>query len=199
MTGFNFGEPVLVLRSSTPVGTVYGGVDDQEHRLYLPYGSDVEQGDVLMFRGVTRRVTDLPWSWRNPFTGWEAGLVVRYEEAPAMLPDLGSLYRPSGARVTVNDAGDVSRDLGAPLWTGPCRVEPSPREAGFPTLGDERMSVLPFLVQTGLDLVDVQPDDAFQVTKSRDGRLLVRTLFVTAIRASSTDAYREVLCRDNQG
>lgn len=47
--------------------------------VYAPAGADVKAGDRLVVRGVAYDVDGNPAEWRNPFTGWEAGLAVTLE------------------------------------------------------------------------------------------------------------------------
>lgn len=47
--------------------------------LLAPYAADIKAQDVVTLPGDTARyqVHGKPSKWRNPFTGWEAGTVVR--------------------------------------------------------------------------------------------------------------------------
>lgn len=45
--------------------------------LYAPFGSDITAADRLVIRGRTWQVDGDPADYRNPFTGWEAGMVVK--------------------------------------------------------------------------------------------------------------------------
>lgn len=45
--------------------------------LYSQSAADVLPGDRLIVRGFTCEVAGRPATWRNPFTGWNAGFVVR--------------------------------------------------------------------------------------------------------------------------
>lgn len=45
--------------------------------LYRDESADVLPGDRVVVRGVTCNVVGRPATWRNPYTGWEAGFVVR--------------------------------------------------------------------------------------------------------------------------
>lgn len=47
--------------------------------VYAPIDADVKAGDRLVARGVVYDVDGNPAAWRNPFTGWEAGLAVTLE------------------------------------------------------------------------------------------------------------------------
>lgn len=42
-----------------------------------PFGTDVTAQDRLIVRGLVCEVVARPFSWRNPYTGWEAGTVIR--------------------------------------------------------------------------------------------------------------------------
>lgn len=42
-----------------------------------PADADVRSGDRLVVRGLTCEVEGRPFPWRNPFTGWAPGMVVR--------------------------------------------------------------------------------------------------------------------------
>lgn len=44
--------------------------------LYLPFGSDVVYSDRVEVDGVVYEVEGEPGSWRQPWTRWEAGMVV---------------------------------------------------------------------------------------------------------------------------
>lgn len=48
--------------------------------VYAPTGSDVLAGDRLVVRGQTFDVEGDPADWRSPFTGWQAGLVIRLKK-----------------------------------------------------------------------------------------------------------------------
>lgn len=47
--------------------------------LLAPHGADIKAQDTVTLTGDTTRyqVHGLPAAWRNPFTGWNAGTVVR--------------------------------------------------------------------------------------------------------------------------
>lgn len=45
--------------------------------VYLPAGTVVAAVDQVTVRGLTFDVDGDPQDWRNPFTGWQAGIVVR--------------------------------------------------------------------------------------------------------------------------
>lgn len=47
--------------------------------VYGPVGIDVLAGDRLAIRGRTYEVEGDPAEWRSPFTGWEAGVVIKLE------------------------------------------------------------------------------------------------------------------------
>lgn len=42
----------------------------------LPYGTAVSPNSVLVIGGLRYEVDGTPNDWRNPFTGWQAGLAV---------------------------------------------------------------------------------------------------------------------------
>jgi hypothetical protein len=197
---FPFGVPVAVSRGGVVVGSVKCAWDPAENRLYGPYGADVAVGDVLGFRGLTRRVSAPPELWQSPFTGWKAGAVFHMEDAPTSLPDLGSLLRPAG-RGTLNETTGQYDSPTAPstVWSGACLVEPAQSDGTNPEIGDQQVGVVPFVVTVPLEVTDIRVGDLFDVTSSRDGRLVARTLSVKAIRASSTALTRELLAFDNQG
>jgi len=48
--------------------------------LYAPFGSDITAADRLVVRGRTWKVQGDPGEYRNPFTGWEAGMVIKLED-----------------------------------------------------------------------------------------------------------------------
>lgn len=45
--------------------------------VYAHVGDDILAGDRLRIRGLVFQVDGDPQEWRSPFTGWEAGLVVK--------------------------------------------------------------------------------------------------------------------------
>lgn len=47
--------------------------------LYLPPGTDVSAVDRATVRGVTYDVDGTAADWRNPLTGWSAGIVVNLQ------------------------------------------------------------------------------------------------------------------------
>lgn len=47
--------------------------------VYLPAGTNVAAVDQVTVRGVTYDVDGSPQDWRHPFTGWQAGIVVRLQ------------------------------------------------------------------------------------------------------------------------
>lgn len=185
-------EPVTIARTSA---TLQGLVDPHERRLYLALGVDVQVNDVAGFRGYTRRLVAVPEVWAT------AGVVAEFEDAPAALPDLGALYRASGDPPVLDEnTGEYGPPVDDdPLWTGACRVEPAQSDGSNPEIGDQQVGIVPFVVTVPLALIDVRTGDLFKVSSSRDGRLLVRTLVVKAVRASSTGLVRELLAFDNQG
>lgn len=50
--------------------------------LFFPTGATVTRFNKVVVRGATCNVVGVPFLWTNPFTGWEAGLVVqaKFEE-----------------------------------------------------------------------------------------------------------------------
>lgn len=171
-----------------------GLVDPLERRVYLESGSDVRAGDVLAFRGYTRRVVAEPMVWAS------AGVVVEFEDASPLLPDLGQLLRPTGGLGPIDEETGLRIPPDAPVvWSGACLVEPAQSDGSIPEIGDQQVGVVPFTVEVPLALSDVRTGDVFKVTQSRDARLLVRLLVVKAVRASSTATTRTLLAFDNQG
>lgn len=47
--------------------------------VYAPIDADVKAGDRLVVHGVAYDVDGNPAAWRNPFTGWAAGMAVSLE------------------------------------------------------------------------------------------------------------------------
>ena len=47
--------------------------------VYAPVDADVLAGDRLVVRGDTYEVDGRPSDWRNAFTGWAAGLVIKLD------------------------------------------------------------------------------------------------------------------------
>lgn len=47
--------------------------------VYAPVDADVLSGDRLVVRGLTYEVEGRPADWRNAFTGWAPGLVIRLQ------------------------------------------------------------------------------------------------------------------------
>ena len=50
---------------------------DSDFDVIAPYGVDVLSGDRLVIRGLTCEVSGRPFAWRNPFTGWAPGTLIR--------------------------------------------------------------------------------------------------------------------------
>lgn len=50
---------------------------ESDFDVILPFGSDVRATDRLVVRGLTCEIKGRPFDWRNPFTGWEPGMVAR--------------------------------------------------------------------------------------------------------------------------
>ena len=170
-----------------------GLVDPDTRRIYLPEDVDIIRGDVAAFRDFSRRIDKPVEQWLG------AGKVVQFEEGPAYLPDLGKLIR--NAHFTTDyDTGDRTLVGGDVLWSGPCHLESDPYAFDTRTdIGAQMVGSSVFLIKLPLEVVDVKDGDLFQITSSRDTRLLVRTLIVKSARASSDDLFRQLLAFDNQG
>lgn len=183
-------ESVTVQRTGRVLSAL---VDPRELRLYLPLGADVVAGDVAGFRGYTRRITELPQLWNG------AGVVASYEDAPAFLPDLGSILRPStDAPVLDPDTGELVPGAATTVWSGACKVEPTESDGSAVQIGEQRLGRMPFVVTVPLSVTDVQAGDIFQVTQSRDGLLSSSFLTISGFRMSSTALTRELLAFDTQ-
>lgn len=50
---------------------------DSDFDLFFPAGDTVTAQDRIVVRGLTCDVVGRPFDWRNPFTGWTPGLVVK--------------------------------------------------------------------------------------------------------------------------
>lgn len=197
---YAFGEPVQVSRGGQPLRTLYGGVDWAEHRLFLEPGSDVRQGDLASFRGLTRRINANPQVWYNPMTGWDAGTVAYFDPDPAFLPDWGHIRRPSPQPTLNEETGELAYTPGPQVWSGPCLVVPGIGQGINPNdFAGQRTSAMTHVITVPLDCTDVMPEDLFFVTTSRDPLLTTRTLVVIGVRLTSTDETRDLLVRDNQG
>src|SRR5437868_12546022 len=170
-------QSVVVQRTGSDLP---GLIDQLERRIYFRGLPDVVAGDSLAFQSRVRRVEAQPVVWG------QTGLVVSYEDAPAVLPDLGQLLRGGGIPVLDETTGDLTVTAGAQVWSGACLVEPAQSDGSNPEIGDQQVGIVPFTVTVPLAVTDVRPGDLFKVTSSRDQRLLTRTLVVKAIRASST-------------
>lgn len=183
-------EPVTVQRTGAVLTAL---IDPAKLQVYLGSGVDVVRGDVLGFRGYTRRIPDIPEVWAG------GGVVVAYEAAPAFMPDLGALYRPSGN--TKGHFDPVTHtwvpDSAAAVWTGPCSVEPLHAGADK-VVAEQQLAVPVFVVKAPLSLVSVQPDDRLAVTSSRDARLLTRTFVVQSVEAGSEALERVFYAVDRQ-
>lgn len=168
-------------------------VDPDLSRIYLPESVDIIRGDTVAFRDFTRRIPKPVAQWLG------AGLVVEYEDGPAYLPDLGELRRGVGYTFDEN-TGDRVPTGGTLLYSGPCHVSSDPYAFDTRTdVGAQIVGSSAFIVQVPLEVIDGKDGDTFQVTYSRDGRLLVRALTVKAARAHSDQLFRELMCFDNQG
>jgi hypothetical protein len=197
---FPYGDHVRVMRDGVTVAELFGGIDPLESRVYLPFGSGVRAGDTIWIRGQMRTTSHDVMDWRNPFTGWEAGSVVQLDVAPAVLPDLGQLFRnATSAPVLDETTGELTLPDDDPIWTGPCSADPTESMGNDPELGSQRVGIVPFMLTVPLSLIDVRSGDQFKVTQSRDQRLITRLLTITAVRGSSTSLVRELVAFDNQG
>lgn len=67
--GFNPGQ------SAEPLQAGRNAITTQPE-VYAPAGSDVLAGDRITVRGKTYEVDGEPGVWKNPFSGWEPGMVV---------------------------------------------------------------------------------------------------------------------------
>jgi hypothetical protein len=50
---------------------------ESDFDVVAPYGADILAGDRVVVRGLTCEVQGRPFDWRNPFTGWAPGTLVR--------------------------------------------------------------------------------------------------------------------------
>lgn len=50
---------------------------ESDFDVIAPYGVDVLPADRVVVRGLTCAVVGRPFDWRNPFTGWEPGTVIK--------------------------------------------------------------------------------------------------------------------------
>lgn len=191
-----FGEDVTIERGGSSVGVLRALFDPAEHRLYLDDPADVTAGDLAGLRGLVRRVIEQPEVWRN---GIIAGVVAQLEEGPVLLPDLGRLSRPNATIAFDRETNSVVSEVD-PIWTGHCLVEPAAgAQGGEQPVAEQVVSVQPFTVTVPLDVTDVHPDDLFEVTTSRDGRLVTLELRVITVVASSSGLVRTFAAIDNQG
>lgn len=204
MTSLTFANRVFITSTAGLGGTesrwVDGFVDPHEGRLYLPAGAWVVPGDTVQTGGQlgSYRVAALPEEWRNPFTGWEAGVVVALQRIDgAALPDAALLERP-GPPVFDREANEYVPSW-QPLGTWRVRVELPTSEGSELDVAEQRLTLQPFLVTAPLELTDVQPGDRLTVTASADPRLVGRPLEVTRIKAGSLANARQFSVVDNQG
>lgn len=194
------GDRVLVTRDGATVVDTTGAFDPAEGRLYLPFGVDVQPGDTISIRGLTRTTSADRQDWSSPWTGRQSGAVVQLDPAPLSLPDLGSVFRnTSTAPVLDEDTGVLTFPADAPIWTGPCSAEAAQRPGLVVDLGGQRVGSVLFLLTVPLSLVDVHPGDQFRISQSRDSRLTTRLLTITGVRASTSSLVRELVAFDNEG
>lgn len=173
--------------------TTPGLVDPEARKIYFGTDIDIVRGDVASFRGFVRRID-------KPVSLWlGAGKVADFEEGPPYLPDLGRLLRDMAFTIDY-DTGERVPTGGTELWTGPCHLQSDPYAFDTRTdIGSQMVGSSVFLIRVPLELIDVKDGDSFQITTSRDPRLLVRTLTVRSARANTDKLYRELLAFDNQG
>jgi hypothetical protein len=191
------GEAVTIFRDGSPIGILAGGIDPAANKIYVGAGADVLQGDTAAFRGVLRRIIQIPQVWLNPFTGRSAGTVLEHEDAPAFMPDLGLLERMSVAESW--DGSTLTPAVWVTAWSGAVHVEPSESEGALARVAEQGVGVVPFLVHAPLALEDVRPEDRLTVTSSRDGRLETVTLNVTHVVSGSSFTTRQFRAIENQG
>ncbi|GAA1436314.1 hypothetical protein GCM10009616_35790 [Microlunatus lacustris] len=182
-------EPVTILRTSQ---TIYALIDPSESRIYVKSAADVVRGDVLTFRGLTRRVHEDPELWAK------SSLVIPFEDAPPFLPDLGTLHRQTPGGFDRATQTYLQPGLN-PIWTGPCSLKPESVLGADADVAEQQVTVQPFAVTVPLDLVDVQPDDVFEVTASRDTWLTGRPLTVVRVEGGSEELGRIIRVTANQG
>jgi uncharacterized protein DUF6093 len=178
-------EWIAVARTAA---SLEGLVDPTERRIYLDFGVDVLRGDTLGFRTWSRRALTVD-SWRN------AGVVVEFEDGPSWLPDAGTLARKGSAW---NSGSNQNTITWTTVYSGPCRVDSAASTAPSSEIGQQSIQLQPYTVLFPRTLIDVEPGDRLTVTSSRDGRLLVRTLFVQRTLADSQAQDRVVLMREEQ-
>ncbi len=198
MIKFPNGEAAAITRNGEAVVTVLAGFDPHTKAFYLPPGTDVDLGDVIVFRFNPWRVTLQPEIWRNPFTAWDAGIVAYVEPTSgyAALPDSGMLTRSAGS--VWDQPSNTLIETWTELWIGPCSIT---LDAGRGTSAEDveqRFNIQPLTVSTPLTLIDVRPDDIFTVTDSADQRLVGRPLQVVRVQSESLGNFRQFTVVDNQ-
>lgn len=194
------GDRVLVTRDGATVVDTSGAFDPDKGQLFLPFGADVQPGDTISIRGLTRTTSADRQDWRSPWSGRESGTVVVLDPAPLSLPDLGSVFRNATTAPVLNeDTGVLTFPTDSPIWTGPCSAEATQRPGLVVDLGGQRVGSVLFLLTVPLSLTDVRPGDQFRVSQSRDSRLTTRLLTITGVRGSSTSLVRELVAFDNEG
>lgn len=162
--------------------------------LFAPADADIAQGDLVVLAGRMFGV-DRVDVWPDVLgQGHMQAAVV-----PVYLPDAGQLLRViSGEPVVDEVTGEIVAGETTEVWAGACRVEGRQSDGSTPDVGQQRIGQVPFLVTVPMTVVDVKPGDLFKVTASRDLRLTLRTLTVTAVRGGSTEHVREILAFDTQ-
>src|SRR5690606_38510019 len=77
--------------------------------LYRRDPVDVQAGDRVVVRGVTAEVVGHPALWRSPFTGWEAGFVVRANRVEG--GPLATVIFQRGSGASLLKSGEVAAVL----------------------------------------------------------------------------------------
>lgn len=89
-----YGDPVAGSTASTVIAGAFvapresGEIDTRGRTgvivglwLFAPYDTDLRYTDQINVDGVLYSIEGDPGKWRNPFTGWEAGLQVALKRA----------------------------------------------------------------------------------------------------------------------
>lgn len=84
-TGISWDSPTLLVipncgvadgGSLEPLQDARNAVES-DFDVIAPYGVDVLAGDRIVVRGLVCDVAGRPFAWRNPFTGWAPGTLIR--------------------------------------------------------------------------------------------------------------------------
>lgn len=160
-------------------------------------------GDRLSIEAVGNfRVTQPPEAWRNPFTGWDAGLALAelqlLDVRDGDLPDLATFERPGPP------TWDREANTDVVAWAETMQARVSVEAADSSAwaefeLGEQRVGVQPYVVALGLDVTDVQPGDRLTVTRSDDPYLVGRPLQVARVKGGTSAVTRQLIALDNQG